>query len=56
MTQFVAPVVWVQPPEVVQASAVQSSPSLQAFALQAVWLVAGVHCWHGLLELVAPAA
>jgi hypothetical protein len=39
---------------------VQALPSLHAvpldFALQAVWLVVGVHCWHWLLGLPAPAA
>jgi hypothetical protein len=56
MTQFVAPIVWVQPPEVVHVSVVQSSPSLQALALQTVWLAVGVHCWHESLGLAAPVA
>ena len=39
---------------------VQGLPSLHAvplaFALQAVWLVVGVHCWHWLNGLAAPPA
>jgi hypothetical protein len=38
---------------------VQALPSLHAvpllFGLHAVWLVAGAHCWHGLLGFVMPA-
>jgi hypothetical protein len=39
---------------------VQALPSLHevplALGLHAVWLVAGVHCWHWLLGLPAPLA
>jgi hypothetical protein len=38
---------------------VQAFPSLHevplVFGLHAVWLELGVHCWHWLLGLVAPA-
>jgi hypothetical protein len=48
-------------PAAVHASLwVQALPSLQdvpvAFKVQAVWLVATVHCWHWFIGLVAPAA
>jgi hypothetical protein len=49
-----------QVPAVHWSLLVHALPSLHAvplvFALQAVWLVAGMHCWHWLVGLPAPPA
>jgi hypothetical protein len=49
-----------QVPAVHLSLLVQALPSLHevplALGLHAVWLVAGVHCWHWLLGLPAPLA